>query len=263
MKAMQELEGFKRRLVGPAFTLVELLVVVAIAVAIIAIAIPAMNGLGGASGVNKLVADVAGTLEEARAYAMAQNTFVWVGITEVDAGQDPSSPSQRTGTGRVALAVIASKDGTKIYDDTDPAQSWAAAYGTGGRLVQIGKLIKIENAHLAESLGAIPGSGNMARPAVSAGYQLGNAECVSLVRFSYPLGKTLDNGQYNFQKVIQFDPQGAARIVQGFSNYAPMEICLQQSRGSVLPPILGNANVGNHAAVQVDGMTGAIRLYRP
>ena len=250
-----------------AFTLLELLAVIAIMVLVASLAIPAISGSKGAADVNKAVYDVAGTLEQARAYAITNNTYVWVGIAEVDQSQNSSASAQATGYGRLALAAIASKDGTKIYDETasDIGTDWAAKTASGTGLIQIGKLVRLENTHLADSLG-VPTSGKMQRPAVSSPYRLGNASCASVLSFTYPLGKAASSVQYVFTKVIQFDSQGTAKIIMK-SNYDTiiewMEIGLQQMKGTSPPPTPANPNVGNHIALQLDGLTGALKIYRP
>ena len=250
-----------------AFTLLELLAVIAIIVLITALAIPTLSGNKGAADVNQAAYDVAGALQQARAYAITNNTYVWVGITEVDQSQSSSASPQATGYGRLAMAVIASKDGTKIYDETasNIGVDWAAKTAGGTGLIQIGKLLRLEKTHLADSLGA-PTSGKMQRPAVSSVYRLGNASCASVLSFSYPLGKTASSPQYVFTKVIQFDSQGTAKIMMK-SNYDTiiewMEIGLQQMKGTNPPPTPANPNVGNHIALQLDGLTGALKMYRP
>jgi hypothetical protein len=100
----------------------------------------------------------------------------------------------------------------------------------------------------------------MARPAISnSTYRLATtAGCVT--QFDWPLGSALNAGQYAFTKVINFDPQGVARIqtngnADGIVTY--MEIGLQQTKGAT---IIADPNV---AAIQIDCMTGATKKYRP
>jgi prepilin-type N-terminal cleavage/methylation domain-containing protein len=67
------------------FTLVELLVVVAVMVVMMRLAIPAFNAIRGGTDFTSEVYDIAGTFEQARSYAMANNTYVLAGIFEAPA----------------------------------------------------------------------------------------------------------------------------------------------------------------------------------
>ena len=174
-----------------------------------------------AIGFPPAVYDIGSTLDQARAYAMANRTYVFVGFEEVDASVSSSvSPQVATGAtpyGRVAVAVVATKDGTKHYADATTAQGsdWQANYADstktdyrGGHLTAINKLQRFENIHLASFLPPAT-SGPMARPVVSTSYVLGNADCTSQTPFTWPLGSLLTGGyQYRFDKVIQFRPPG-------------------------------------------------------
>ena len=66
-----------------AFTLVGMLVVMATIVLIIGLAGPAVNALKSANDVNKAVYDIAGVLQVARSYAMANNTYVYAGSVHI------------------------------------------------------------------------------------------------------------------------------------------------------------------------------------
>src|SRR5258708_18589762 len=78
-----------------AFTLVELLVVLAIIAILSALAIPALQGLSGSKQFSSQLNDIAGILEQARSYATAQNTYVWVAFYPYD----PSTLSQPDNSG--------------------------------------------------------------------------------------------------------------------------------------------------------------------
>jgi Tfp pilus assembly protein FimT len=238
--------------------------VLAIVALMMALVVPAFNGLKSAGDVTKSAYDINGILEQSRAYAMANNTYVYVGIAEVDASVSSSAkPQSTTGAspyGRVAIAVVASRDGTRGYDVSNsnlPNPAWNN-YNNGAGLMTINKLEHFENVHLAASLAS---TGGMTRQAADPAYTLGNATCVSVTPFSWPLGASLSSGyQYLFNTVINFDPQGVARI-QFTGNTdtitTRMEIGLQQTHGNV---VSSSANV---AAIQIDAMTGSTRIYRP
>jgi Tfp pilus assembly protein FimT len=242
-----------------AFTLVELLVVMAIIILMTALIVPAFTSIRGGSDFGSAAGDISNTMEQARAYAMANNTYVYVGIGEYLV-TEPSATSPRTaGTGQIVLAVVASLDGTCGYDVNNPSGTLNAAF-----LTPIDKLHFYNNVHLSDFGSTPPTSGKMARPAVTdVQYRLGNSSSLSVTPFSWPLG----GSQYNFTKVIQIDPQGVARMqtatnTDSITSY--MEIDLQPTHGSLAPASAPeNQNVGNQAAVQLDCMTGATHVYRP
>ena len=258
------------------FTLTELMVVIVIMVMVAAFMTPAFTSLKSAGDVTNAAYGIKGILEQARTYAMANNTYVYVGFEEVDASKsDTISPQTATTDvvgGRIAVAVVASRDGTRGYplssSLTNPA--WTN-YNNGANLVAIGKLQRFENLHLAPLFSTLPNSGGLTRQTVSSGaYQLGNyttapnpTNCVT--PFDWPLGSALGAGQYSFVRVINFDPQGVARIqyssnTDGVSTY--VDIGLQQTHSNVGTPT-PSPTPGNVAAIQIDCMTGAVRVYRP
>ncbi|MFZ4773759.1 MAG: pilus assembly FimT family protein [Terrimicrobiaceae bacterium] len=223
------------------FSLIELLSVMAIIGMLMAAAVPAMNSIKGGGDLMKAAYDIGGVLEQARAYAMANNTYVFVGLTEVNASNSESAGGQQPGTGRVVLAAAGSKDGTR-------------SFGTGNaNLVALTKIRRFDNLHLE---GAVPNSGNMARPAVSDGFRAGSAAFAAENSFSWPL--TGASASYTFTKIIQFDPRGTASLQSsGRSLTQWMEIGLTPAKGDVA------VNSANCAALLLDGVTGSVKIYRP
>jgi prepilin-type N-terminal cleavage/methylation domain-containing protein len=242
------------------FTLLELLIVVGIIALLMVLIAPAFTTIKGGTDVTSAAYTIKGVLDTARTYAKANNTYTWVGFKEVDVSQDASASPQISGTGRVALAIVASKSGTRGYDITNPSLSNPAwtNYNNGANLVAVGKLQRLDNVHLA---GTLTMAGNMARPDISSdNYRIGNAPS-SVSPFDWPLGSALNGGQYSFQKVINFDPQGVARIqysnnTDSISAYT--EIGLQQTHGTTV-----DANSPNVVAIQLGGVGGSVTIYRP
>jgi prepilin-type N-terminal cleavage/methylation domain-containing protein len=100
-----------------AFTLMELLVVMAIIAIMMLLLVPAFTTIKGGTDVTSAAYTIKGVLDTARTYAKANNTYTWVGFFEEDASQ-PSTNPPTVGTGRLVMSIVASKDGTKIYDTT-------------------------------------------------------------------------------------------------------------------------------------------------
>jgi prepilin-type N-terminal cleavage/methylation domain-containing protein len=258
------------------FTLIELLVVIGIIALLMVLIAPAFTNIKSGNDFTAAVYGIQGLLENARTYAKANRTYVFVGFAEVDASVSPSVSPQVTGSGRVAVAAVASKDGTRHfnYAITGQGSDWTANYSNGTHLIAIGKLQTYENLHFLVDFPswtptAHPTS-KMARyqptgpPYILGGTGTGST---SVTPFTWPLRSPLDSGyQYRFDRVINFDPTGIARIATSTNADAiahVMEIDFQPTHGTVVPPVPTNQDVGNHAVIQLGATSGAIRVYRP
>ncbi|GEM_PF-376709 len=274
-----------------AFTLVELLVVIGIIVILMVLIAPAMNALKGANDMDRAASDLTNMLQFCRSYAIANNTYVYLGIGEFDAAQSASATVQTLGTGRVAMVGIASKDGTRGYSPYDAKISdikteWDGKYtntpaNVARDFIAITKLQRYENLHILDYGQAPPSSGNMARENLTTYYRIGNAATDSVTPIIYPLGSS---PTYTFKKTIQFDPDGMLRV---FGSGAPtgnpgtttyfspqgvpqwMEIALIQTHGNsvkssaALFPTSQSQNTGNHVCMQIDGVKATVRTFRP
>jgi prepilin-type N-terminal cleavage/methylation domain-containing protein len=238
-----------------AFTLLEMLVVMGIIAILMALVVPAFTNLKSASDVTSAANTIKGVLDQARTYAMANNTYTWVGFHEEDGSvPSPSSP----GTGRLVISIVASKDGTMLY--TTPLTSLITL--APANLIQVGKLTKIDNAHLKTfpAPTAVPPPDTFdTRPAVSStAAQIGSdptAPPNPSLLFRYPVGGT---AQYQFTRVIQFSPRGDAVIDNNNYTLTPVsEIGLQPAHGST-----PDTNTRNVVAIQVGGVGGNVKIYR-
>src|SRR5437868_8407102 len=115
-----------------AFTLLELLIVLAITGILLVLIAPMFTAIKGGTDVTSAAYTIKGVLDTARTYAKANNTYVWVGFYEEDVSAPSTSPAT-AGTGRVVLSIVASKDGTTIYTSNTPASIDPT------KLIQIGK----------------------------------------------------------------------------------------------------------------------------
>ena len=254
------------------FTLLELLVVTALIGILMVLVTPAFTGLKSAGDVTNAADRIRDTLEQARNYAMANNTYVWVGFYE-EAGSRPSAtPTASPGTGRIVMSIVASKDGTTVYnpnsssnpDPIDPT-----------RLTQVGKLVKVENIHLPLfTVGSGTGDTFDTRPTLQfdpggVGYNdsrfgeinlSGNQSAPttnSQFPFPYPVGNPAPAAQYTFRKTLRFSPRGECSINSTYKMRRVAEIGLQPARGN-----FADVNNRNVVAIQFSGIGGNFKIYR-
>ena len=201
------------------FTLIEMLLVITVIAILSGLMIPAFNGIGQARSLEKAGADISAILEGARAYAMAQNTYVWVGFAP-----SPTKP------GQLMIGVVASKNGAASSEPSD--------------LVPISRTKTFPNIQLVK---LDPESANN-RPKPTGQLVDGNSDTLEFT-IQKPEAVTFKTA------VIQFNQRGEMRISQTLLK--TLEIGLQQSVDG------RERNPSNYAAIQIQGLSGAVSLYRP
>lgn len=209
---------------GSAFSLIELLSVMAIISVMMAVTVPAFNVLKSTGDISTAAYDIASTLEQARAYAMANNTFVYVGFAEVS-----QMDATKQGNGQILMSAMGSKSGSRNFDSKN--------------LVALTRMRKMPNVRLEDN---IPNSGSLTRPVVQSAYQVASDAFKAQDKFEVS-GVT-------FSKIVQFDPRGMASIQASAASVSQwMEIGLAGAQGSS----------PNNAVVVLDGVTGVAKVYRP
>jgi prepilin-type N-terminal cleavage/methylation domain-containing protein len=235
-----------------AFTLIELLVVMSIIAILLVLMAPAFTTLKSGADVTSAANTVKGVLDQARTYAMANNTYTWVGFFEEDISQPPAT----AGVGRLVMSIVASKDGTTVYDPNSLTTINPA------KLIQVGKLTKVDNVHLWTHTDTPSGTGVSfdMRPNVASAYCMGNSSPPnSATPFQYPVGNPAPSAQYTFLKALQFSPRGEVRVNNNSNSpQRAAEIAFEQTHGAAAPASIP-ANV---VAVQVNGFAGDVTIYR-
>jgi Tfp pilus assembly protein PilE len=208
-----------------------MLVVIAILVILAALSIPAVSVLLKARTFDQTLATMSGNLEQARQYAVAQNTYVWVAFA--------------TSSTNVDMAVIASPDGT----DTSPTWSGTVAAGSS-TLIPVARIQTFGYTTLVSPNGA---SGSRTVNPATAPSTVGQPLNNSTASFSVNLPSQSAATSFNY--ALQFTPSGQARIQDG----APVdfiEFALQPQKAA------GVVNAADGAVLQVNGLTGQTRVYR-
>src|SRR4029077_7680456 len=152
--------------------------------------------------------------------------------------------------------IVASKDGTKIYDPNNLTTISAT------KLIQVGKLTKIDNVHLWTHTDAPSGTGSTfdTRPNVASTYCIGDSSPTnSATPFQYPVGNPVPSAQYTFRKAMQFSPRGETQINNSSNSpQTAAEIAFEPTHGAAAPASIP----ANMVAIQVNGLAGDVRIYR-
>lgn len=218
-----------------AFTLVELLVVMGVAGALLSLTVTALPSLMKSGQLNSTVSDLAGILSQARQYAVAQNTYVWVAF-------QPDSNAQ--GGDALNVAVLASKSGR----DPAPWSDYGSVPNPASPIDFIGRPRTFSQTRFREA-GAIT---FQSLPSGTA--SLGIANSLVNGTASFTIKRPGDTAPVQYPRIIQFTPTGEARNSAGPIDI--IEFALQPTRGTV-------ADQNNVAVIRVNGLTGQTTVHRP
>jgi prepilin-type N-terminal cleavage/methylation domain-containing protein len=207
-----------------AFSLLELLVTIAIMTLLMVAAVPAFHAIAGAHAVTRATYDVMGILELARSEAVARQTYVWVGFD-----------NDATDNELIAGAVY-SRDGS----GTNISSS---------NLAPLSKAIHVRNVKLA--------SWSELKAPTKALFikQLPASAATNTAAISFNVSNVA------FEKrTITFTPRGEATLKcsvgpdDGFDPY--IDVGFQQAHGGVAQP------GADDAAVLIEGATGISKILQ-
>ncbi len=282
-------EGGRR---SPGFTLLEMLIVVAIVGLLLVLMAPAFTYIKGGTDVASSAYTIKDVLDTARTYAKANNTYTWVGFYEENVANPASPNSDTPAIGRIIMSIVASKDGTNLGADSSSSATGTNNWIDPTQLTQVAKLIKIDNVHLplfAMCTSGCTGTTFDTRPAVQfdsfgVGYNASrfgeiNAAApntapydttnngLTKFPFQYPVGNPAPTAQYQFRRTLRFSPTGECRINSTYDVRNVIEVGLLQTHGTVVPaPIGGGGSTfvygGDVTAVQITGLGGNVKIYR-
>ena len=205
------------------FSLVELLIVISIFTLMAVLVRPAIVSLASAGSFTSNVANMNDIVQQARAAACAQNTFVWLGLATASTNGSPS----------VVVAAVAGKSGL------------SSDYGAGNTY-PIMKPIFLRNTQLVSSAGS-KFSSFSSQP----GYVSSTTDCLNPATpfTNYP--QTIAGA--TFQSVIEFSPDGEVVINANSATISKVSIGLQAG-----PVAAVNSQV---ALIQISGSSGRPSLF--
>ena len=277
---------------SPGFTLLEMLIVVAIVGLLLVLLAPAFTTIKGGTDVASSGYTIKGVLDTARTYSKANNTYTWVGFYEENVANPASPNSDTPAVGRIIMSIVASKNGTNLGADSSSSATGTNNWIDPTQLTQVAKLIKIDNVHLplfAMCTSGCTGTTFDTRPAVQfdpfgVGYNASrfgeiNAAAPSTAPydttnngltkfpFQYPVGNPAPTAQYQFRRTLRFSPTGECRINSTYDVRNVIEVGLLQTHGTAVPaPIGGGGSTfvygGDVAAIQITGFGGNVKIYR-
>lgn len=220
---------------GRGFSLVELLVVLALMAVTASMALVVATNLRGGRDLGSQAARLMGVLEQAREHALAHGTYAYVCFAPDNA------------SGCLNLVVMASLQGVGTFAD---------AASLNADLRPVSRPMRFDNVVLDDVSGLAFGS---SRPAADAQF------LSALAPSPAPQYRFPGNGSpVAFSHVVRFNPRGEAEVTGGVptaSRWVPFpvtEIGLRAAKG-------GEQAIGGRraAAIQLAGLTGSQRLFQP
>lgn len=238
------MKPYPRSLRQGGFSLVELLLVLAIMAILASLAIYSLRGINSSGNFNKAVAEISGILEQGRSYAMAQNTYVWIVLYETAPANSPKV---------VFVSAFSSGDGTDPFGWPSTAATVTVPPGTvnGTTLSQIIRVHRYKGLNLETT--AMPtapsGAGTPATNPAAPVFQFTTQSDSGPIQLA-----GTGSGTVSTYWLIQFTPTGAART--GASPVDSVWMGLQPSLSGTV------VDTNNVASIKVSGLTGAVTVYR-
>ncbi|MCE0496840.1 MAG: prepilin-type N-terminal cleavage/methylation domain-containing protein [Methylacidiphilales bacterium] len=219
-----------------AFTLLELLVVLAIMAILVGGSVLTMQGINNSEKFAKALNEISEILEQGRAYAVAQDTYVWVVLYEnIPANNGPRD---------VYVGAFASNDGTDPFNWSGSVTMPSPGTVGSTTLSQIIRLYHYTGLHLqTTTLPDAPSNPNY--PATAPVFQ---------ITAQSPLGPVALSNSSSVYWVIQFTPTGAAH-----NGANPIDSIWFGMQPSLSQTIFDTHNI---ASMTVSGLTGLTTTYR-
>ncbi len=215
-----------------AFTLIELIVVLAIGVLLSAAALPALVSVLQSRGLTQDIYGLSEMLDLARNEAISRETYVWVGI----------QPVTNNGTAELQVAAVASMDGTGNNTVVS-------------NLIGISKVLYLQNVVLCQWSNL-----KLATQKLSTNYFTTAIMPLSVANNTTGVSFQAGTVQFTQKTTITFTPRGEAllpgsvSIATGYDPY--IDVSLREAHGTQI------AENADDASIVIDGATGATQMLR-
>jgi prepilin-type N-terminal cleavage/methylation domain-containing protein len=220
-----------------AFTLIELLVVLAIMSILTALTVAAFSSHQASGNINKNISVLSGSLELAREYAVAKDTYVWVAFY-------PSTASN--GLHSLSVAVLASNDGSDPAGAAAPWNTYDYGAVPTTEISLIDKVFTLQQFSVLNAASLSPNS-LPATPAVT------NAANSMATASFFTLALPGTSTPVAFTQAVEFLPTGQVRNSSNPIDVIDLDV--QSQKGNV-------QDANNIAVLRINGFTGQTVVYR-
>jgi prepilin-type N-terminal cleavage/methylation domain-containing protein len=239
------------------FTLIELLTVIVIMLTVSALSITAVHGLFSSTGYDGSLSRIVGILEQARSYAVAQDTYVWVAFYPLDPSKLPGN--QDSSGDQLYVGVFASSSGSNplSWGNSSPCSIPYTDQSTGAIIFQVSKIQFFKQIRIWPQGGNDGAYYNIASlpssflPTPAASTPIFSVQTPTAVLSAQPVPAATGDSAI---AVVAFTPTGSA--VAGPSLSSSIGIDFQPMKSSSV------ADTANLATIRINGLTGLPSLYR-
>lgn len=207
-----------------AFTLIEILLVVAVVSVLLVFGVIGFQNIGSSRGVSQGASDIASLLEFARNEAATRQSYVWVGV----------QTATNAGVAELQMAAVYSIDGTPT---------------AGTNLTPLSRVLRVKQSTLVPYASLKSDTRNLLEGSVPVSEYLTNSAGIS---FSV--------GPVTFSNSITFTPRGEALLNGTPNSYAGFNPMI--GLGVIPAREAAKGGSDNDAGVVLEGSTGTARVLR-
>jgi prepilin-type N-terminal cleavage/methylation domain-containing protein len=239
MRVHQPNPSRKSRAAGAGFTLIEMVMVMAIMLMVLGFAAPSVVGILKGKKIEQALSTVSGVLEQARTDAATQNAYLWTGFLNV-AAKDSGS-----GTDELWMMTFRGKSG----ESRIPV--------TADDVLPVSALQRVEGVNMVE-MEKLPERVKSLLPAVCKDIATAKQSETKIVWKG-----TSTTGAREFDRILLFTPRGEALWESGSATTLPVPdpnfvLGLARTQNGAVA-----ANEKDMAFVAVAGVTGRVSVGRP